>query len=191
MPGPCDGKFPTLFRHLRGTCLHVRLRATMGGSAQHPFIVITAVLDAEARPAAVTRSHGEAFDRALRATKGHTISNLDLVELPIDKAAHAALRKHLGLGDQAGVYDVFPLAPTLEPAVRKAAAQFLAAESLWSLDAQGVFASDALSVKLELPKGWERDPQAIHQKLVESGALDLSEEAVETFRAIKTGWSQG
>ncbi len=162
----------------------------MGGSeAQSPFIVITAVLDAEARPAAVTRAHGEAYDRALRATKGQAISNLDLVELPIDRAAHAALRKHLGLPeDQAGVYDVFPLSPTLAPAVRKAAGQFLAAESLWSLDAQGVFGSDALSVKLELPEGWEKDPKAIHQKLVESGALDLSETAVATYRAIKAAW---
>jgi len=164
----------------------------MGGSeAQKPFIVITAVLDAEARPAAVTRSHGEAFDRALKATKGKAISNLDLVELPIDRAAHAALRKHLGLPEeQAGVYDVFPLSPTLAPAVRKAAGQFLAAESLWSLDAQGVF-GDALSVKLELPEGWEKDPKAIHQKLVESGALELSEDAVATYRAIKEAWNAG
>ncbi|MFT3922349.1 MAG: hypothetical protein QM778_07430 [Myxococcales bacterium] len=164
----------------------------MGGSeAQNPFIVITAVLDAEARPAAVTRSHGEAYDRALKATKGKAISNLDLVELPIDRAAHAALRKHLGLPEeQAGVYDVFPLSPTLAPAVRKAAGQFLAAESLWSLDAQGVF-GDALSVKLELPAGWEKDPKAIHQKLVESGALELSEDAVATYRAIKEAWNAG
>jgi hypothetical protein len=165
----------------------------MGGSqTSGPFIVITAVLDAEARPAAVTRAHGEAFDRALRASKGQTISNLDLVELPIDKSAHAALRKHLGLPDeQAGVYDVFPLAPTLEPAVRRAAAQFLAAESLWSLDAQGVFGSDALSIKLDLPAGWDKDPKAIHQKLVEAGALELNEQAVETYKAIKAAWSAG
>jgi hypothetical protein len=164
----------------------------MGGShAPGPFIVITAVLDAEARPAAVTRAHGEAFDRALNASKGHTIQNLDLVELSIDKAAHAALRKHLGLPeDQAGVYDLFPLPPTLDPAVRKAAAQFLAAESLWSLDAQGVFGSEALGVKLDLPAGWDKDPKAIHQKLVEAGALDLSEQAVETFKAIKTAWNE-
>jgi hypothetical protein len=165
----------------------------MGGSpASAPFIVLTAVLDSEARPAAVTRVHGEAFERALRATKGHAISNLDLIELPIGRAAHAALRKHLGLAeDQAGVYDLFPLAPTLAPAVRKAAAQFLAAEALWSLDAQGVFGGDTLSVKLELPEGWERDPQAIHQKLLEAGALELDEQAVETFKAIKAAWSAG
>jgi hypothetical protein len=165
----------------------------MGASqAPGPFIVITAVLDAEARPAAITRSHGEAFDRALRATKGHAIASLDLIELPIDKAAHAALRKHLGLPDgQAGVYDLFPLNPSLEQAVRKAAAQFLAAESLWSLDAQGVFGSDAVSIKLDLPPGWDKDPKAIHQKLIEAGALELSEQAVEAFRAIKAAWNAG
>ena len=152
--------------------------------------MITAVLDAEARPASITRSHGAAFERAISATKGHSIANLDLIELPIDKAAHAALRKHLGLPeDQAGVYDVFPLAPTLAPNVRKAAAQFLAAESLWTLDAQGVFGPNALSVKLELPAGWDKDPKAVHEKLVESGALELSDAAVDTYRAIKSAWS--
>ncbi len=158
-------------------------------SDKGPFIVITAVLDAEARPASITRSHGEAFERALAATKGHTIANLDLVELPIDPTAHAALRKHLGLPqDQAGVYDVFPLSPTLAPNVRRAAAQFLAAETLWTLDAQGAFGANVLSVKLDLPAGWDKDPKAIHQKLVESGALELSDSAVETYRAIKEAW---
>jgi len=160
-----------------------------GASDKGPFIVITAVLDVDARPASVTRSHGEAFERALAATKGQTIANLDLVELPIDKTAHAALRKHLGLpDDQAGVYDVFPLSPALAPNVRRAAAQFLAAETLWTLDAQGAFGANALSVKLDLPAGWDKDPKAIHQKLVESGALELSDSAVETYRKIKEAW---
>ncbi|HEX6246027.1 MAG TPA: hypothetical protein VFZ61_34110 [Polyangiales bacterium] len=161
-----------------------------GGNQEGPFIVITSVLDADARPASITRSHGAAFERALSATKGQPIANLDLIELTIDKASHAALRKHLGLPeDQAGVYDVFPLPPTLAPNVRKAAAQFLAAENLWTLDAQGVFGPSALSVKLDLPAGWDKDPKAVHQKLVESGALELSDAAIETYRAIKTAWS--
>lgn len=165
----------------------------MGDSqASGPFIVITAVLDAEARPAAITRAHGEAFDRALRATKGQTISNLDLVELIIDHATHVALRKHLGLPeDQAGVYDVFPLSPALAPAVRKAAGQFLAAEALWALDAQGVLGAGAPSVKLDLPAGWDKDPKAIHEKLVESGALELNEQAVDSYKAIKAAWNEG
>lgn len=163
----------------------------MSGAKQTgPFIVLTAVLDAEARPASITRSHGQGFERALVATQGQQIANIELIELPIDKAAHAALRRHLKLpSDQAGVYDVFPLNPNLPPQVRKAAAQFLAAESLWTLDAQGVFSQSGLSVKLDLPRGWAKDPQAIHQKLVEAGALELSDADVDTYRAIKEAFS--
>lgn len=159
-----------------------------GAEPQGPFIVLTCVLDAGARPAAITRSHGEAFERALGAAQGQAIASLDIVELPIDAPAHAALRKHLGVPEQAGVYDVFPLPATLDPSVRKAAAQFLAAEMLWTLDTQGVFGSDALSIKLDLPAGWDKDPQAVHQKLVESGALELDERAIETYQAIKHAW---
>jgi hypothetical protein len=43
-------------------------------------------------------------------------------------------------------------------------------------------------VKLDLPPGWDKDPKAIHEKLVESGALELSDAAVETYRAIKESW---
>jgi hypothetical protein len=167
------------------------MRATMSGNKRTaPFIVLTSVLDAEARPASVTRAHGEAFERLLPATSKHDIAGVDLVELPIHHAAHLALRKHLGLGeDQAGIYDVFPLSPTLDPAVRKAAAQFLAAEALWNLDAQGIFGRQVLSVKLDLPKGWDKDPKAVHQKLIEAGALELTPEAVETYKAIKSAFS--
>jgi hypothetical protein len=167
------------------------MRATMSGNkGSGPFIVLTSVLDAEARPASVTRAHGQAFERLMPATQGHAIAGVDLVELPIHHAAHVALRKHLGLrDDQAGIYDVFPLAPTLDPAVRKAAAQFLAAESLWNLDAQGIFGKQVLSVKFDLPAGWDRDPKAVHQKLVEAGALELSPEEVETYKAIKSAFS--
>lgn len=161
-----------------------------GNQSKGPFIVLTSVLDAEARPASVTRAHGEAFERLLPATSAHRVAGVDLVELSIHHAAHVALRKHLGLpDDQPGIYDVFPLAATLDPAVRKAAAQFLAAESLWNLDAQGVFGKQVLSVKLDLPAGWDRDPKAVHQKLVEAGALELSPEAVETYKAIKSAFS--
>lgn len=164
----------------------------MSGSKQTgPFIVLTAVLDAEARPASITRAHGEAFERLLQATNTHPIAGVDLVELPIDHAAHTVMRKHLGLSDEhAGVYDVFPLSPTLSPPVRKAAAQFLAAEMLWNLDAQNVFGKQALSVKLDLPRDWDKDPKAVHQKLIEAGALELSPEAVETYKAIKAAWSE-
>lgn len=163
-----------------------------GNQSTGPFIVLTAVLDAEARPASITRAHGEAFERLLPATSAHKVAGVDLVELPIHHAAHVALRKHLGLPeDSPGIYDVFPLSPSLDPAVRKAAAQFLAAESLWNLDAQGVFGRQVLSVRLDLPAGWDRDPKAVHQKLVEAGALELSPEQVETYKAIKAAFSGG
>lgn len=162
----------------------------MGGEKESgPFIVVTCVLDASARPAAITRAHGEAVERAIRASAGKDIAGLDVIELPIDPASHATLRKHLGLNEeQVGVYDVFPLSPKLEANVRKAAAQFLAAEQLASLDGQGLF-GDTLAVKLDLPKGWDKDPKAVHQRLVEAGALELSEAAVDTFVAIKTAWA--
>src|SRR5262249_31788983 len=138
---------------------------------------------------AITRCHGGAYERAFRASAGKAIANMDIVELSIDHPAHTALRKQLGLpDDQVGVYDVFPLAASIDPSVRKAAAQFFAAESLRTLDGQGVF-GDALSVKLDLPPGWDKDPKAVHQKLVESGALELSEEEVQTYLAIKEAWT--
>ena len=161
-----------------------------GAQPTAPCIIITAVLDADARPAVVTRCHGDAYERALHATAGRPVDGLELVELVIDAKAHAALRKHLGRADdQAGIYDLFPLPANLAPEVRTAAGQFLAAETLWNFDAQGVFGSDALSVKLDLPESWDRDPKAVHQKLVEAGALNLSEDAVETFKAVKDVWS--
>lgn len=154
-----------------------------------PFIVLTAVMDADARSASITRCHGEAYERVLRATAGQAISGLELIELPISRHAHAALRKHLKLGpDTAGVYDVFPLVAKLSPAVRTAAAQFLAAESLWNLDAQGVFGKGGPGVRLKLPDGWSKEPQSVHAKLVESGALELSDSAIETFKAVKAAF---
>jgi hypothetical protein len=154
-----------------------------------PFVVVTCIVDAGARPAAVTRAHGQALERAIGASAQKPISGLDIVELPISSDAHAALRKHLGLSEeQVGVYDVFPLSPKLGAEVRKSAAQFLAAEQLWTLDAQGVFGPNALSVKLDLPKGWDRDPKAVHQKLVEAGALELSEADIATFNTIRNAW---
>lgn len=160
-----------------------------GENEKGPFIVVTCVLDASARPAAITRAHGEAVERAITASAGKAIAGLDVIELSIEPAAHAILRKHLGLTeDRVGVYDVFPLSPKLDANVRRAAAQFLAAEQLYALDGQGVF-GDALAVKLDLPQGWDKDPQAIHKRLVEAGALELSEAAVNTFVAIKGAWS--
>src|ERR1700712_2359803 len=48
-----------------------------------PFLVLTAICDASARPAAVTLGHGDAMERALNAANGHETIGIDLVELPI------------------------------------------------------------------------------------------------------------
>jgi len=47
-----------------------------------------------------------------------------------------------------------------------------------------------LNLKLDVPKGWERDPKAIHEKLVGAGALELSPKAIETFKSIKSAWDE-
>ncbi len=154
-----------------------------------PFLMLTAVLDAGARPAALTRSHGEAYERALAASYGHDTAGLDLVELTIASPAFVALRKHLKLPeDLVGLYDVFPLASHLEPTVRQVAGQFLAAEAVWTLDEQGQLGGVPINVKLDLPKDWDHAPAKIHERLVGAGALELSHDAIETFRAIKEAW---
>ena len=116
---------------------------------------------------------------------------MDPVELPIGPAPFGALRKALGLDEEVvGLYDVFPLAAHLDEAVRKVAGQFLAAEAVWALEEQGQLGGVPLNVRLDLPKGWDRDPKKVHEKLVEAGALDLSEDAIETFKRVKSAWDQ-
>jgi hypothetical protein len=158
-------------------------------TATQPFIVLTAILDASARPAALTRSHGDALERAIRATSAQSVAGLDLVELPIAPQAFAALRKHLQYDDETvAVYDVFPLSSKLDTKVRGIAGQFLAAEALWTLEEQGLLAGVPLNVRLDIPKGWDKSPKSLHAKLMEAGALDLTAEGIETFKAVKTEW---
>ncbi|MBW2547151.1 MAG: hypothetical protein JRE82_07910 [Deltaproteobacteria bacterium] len=136
-----------------------------------PYLVITVLLDSSARPAEVSRSHGDAYERSLNASQGK------------------ALRQPLAVpGDAVGLYDVFPLASHLKPEFRKIAGQFLAAEALWTLEEQGLLGGVPVNVKLEVPKGWQTDPKDIHQHLVSEGALDLTESGIETYKAIKTAW---
>ncbi len=158
-------------------------------SSERPFIVVTAILDGSARPAALTVSHGDALERALQATGGQTIAGLDIVELPIPPPAFAALREHAGRPrDAVAVYDLFPLAETLTPEVRTVAGQFLAAEVLWALEEQGLLKGVPLNLKLDLPGDWDRAPKAVHEKLVAAGALDLAPGAIETFKNVKASW---
>ncbi len=155
----------------------------------HPYLVVTALLDSGARPAHLTRSHGDAMERAYVASAGRPIAGLDLVELQVSAPAFDAMRKALGLSAATvGLYDLFPLAAHLDPAVRKVAGQFLAAEAVWTLEEQGLLGGVALNVRLDLPDGWEKDPKAVHGKLVEAGALDLGTEAIETFKTVKQAW---
>ena len=123
------------------------------------------------------------------ATHGLDVAGIDLVELPLPTQTFAALRKHLGRAkDAVGLYDVFPLVSHLTPAVRCTAGQFLAAEALWALDAAGQLGGVPLNVKLDLPKGWEREPKKIHERLMSEGALELTPEAIQTYRSVKEAW---
>lgn len=129
------------------------------------------------------------MERAYNAAEGHAVSGINLVELALSPAAFAALRKHLQVGGNVvTVYDVFPLSGTLAPEVLTVAGQFLAAEALWTLEEQGMLSGVPFSIKFDAPRGWDVSPEKLHERLVAAGALDLTPEAIETFRAIKTAW---
>lgn len=154
-----------------------------------PFIAVTAILDQAARPAQLTVSHGDAIERAFKATSGETIAGLDIIELPIASKAFASLRESLSEPESmVAAYDVFPLAAKLDAPTRKAAAQFLAAEALWALEESGGLGSVPLSLRIEVPDNWGKLPKQIHEKLVAAGALDLSPAAIDAFRRIKASW---
>ena len=163
-----------------------------------PFIVLTAIHDTNARAAAVTLSHADAWERAQKALAGKDVAGLDLVELPMPPKAFFALKQTAPAAgsdaakahEVAAFYDLFPLASHLDPATRKVAGQFLAAEVLWTLEEQGVLEGVPLNLRLDVPRDWDRAPKAVHEKLVEAGALDLTDGAIDTFREIKTAWSQ-
>lgn len=154
-----------------------------------PYLVLTVLLDGAARPAAITRSHGNALERSLMAAQGQDIAGIDLVELPIAAPVFNALRRPLAVPDEEiGLYDVFPLASHLAPELRKIAGQFLAAEALWTMEEQGLLGGVPVNVRLDVPEGWENDPKQVHQRLVGAGALDLTESGIETYKAIKVAW---
>lgn len=154
-----------------------------------PYLVLTVLLDGSARPAAITRSHGDALERSMMATQGQDIAGLDLVELPIAAPVFKALRHPLAVPEEeVGLYDVFPLASHLAPELRKIAGQFLAAEALWTLEEQGLLGGVPVNVRLDVPEGWDTDPKHVHQRLIGAGALDLTESGIETYKAIKSAW---
>jgi hypothetical protein len=162
----------------------------MSESASRPFLVLTAICDASARPAAVTLGHGDAMERALNAATGQDVEGIDLVELPIAPAAFAALRKQLNFAENTvTVYDLFPLSAKLQERYRKIAGQFLAAEALWTLEEQGLLSGVPFTVNFDLPRGWDKDPKKLHARLVEEHALELGDRAVQIFKDIKTAWN--
>jgi hypothetical protein len=179
------------FANLRALLLRpTRVTFMSDDATTGPFLVLTAICDASARPAAVTLGHGDAMERALTAANGQTTIGIDLVELPIAPPAFAALRKHLGLPEgTVTVYDLFPLSSKLEERYREIAGQFLAAEALWTLEEQGLLSGVPFTVNFDLPRGWDKDPKKLHARLVEEHALDLGENAVQVFKDIKTAWN--
>jgi hypothetical protein len=158
-------------------------------AASRPFLILTAICDGSARPAAITLGHGDAFERAFAASTGQDTAGLDLVEVPIAPAAFAALRKHLGLAHNVvTVYDMFPLSPKLREDYRRIAGQFLAAEALCMLEEQGLLSGVPFTVNFDVPRGWDKDPKKLQARLIEEHALDLGEQAVQSFNQIKTAW---
>lgn len=154
-----------------------------------PFIVITAIVDTSARAAAVTMQHGDAYERAQKATAGKDVAGIDIVELTVQPLAFRALRDTGGRpSDAVAVYDLFPLAAHLDQPTRRLAGQFLAAEVLWALEEQGALGGVPLNVRLDVPRGWDKGPDEVHKKLMESGALDLTDAAIEDFKNIKGVW---
>ncbi len=154
-----------------------------------PLLVVTVVLDQSARAAAVTRSHGDAMERAINASNGQDIAGMELAELSIAPLAFAALRRHLTMPpNTVALYDVFPLASHLSPDLRRIAGQFLAAEALWALEEQGMTDGVAPGERFDLPNGWTKDPKGIRDKLIEAGATALAPEAIQTFARIKQAW---
>jgi hypothetical protein len=161
------------------------------GNTEHPFLILTAICDASARPAAVTLGHGDAYERAYRAAEGCETEGIDLVELPIAPAAFAALRKHLQIqDDRVTVYDIFPLSGLLHARYRGIAGQFLAAEALWALEEHGLLSGVPFTVQFDVPPGWDKDPKKLHERLIAEKALDLSDKAVDTFKRVKAAWDR-
>jgi hypothetical protein len=154
-----------------------------------PILLLTSVLDSSARPASVTRSHGDAMERIYRAAQGVHAGRIELVELPIPHKTFALLRAHLGRPESTvAIYDIFPVSSKLDDSLLKVAGQFLAAEAIWLLEGQGQLGSSVLDVRVDVPAGWDKAPQAVQTRLVEAGALDLGASAVEAYKAVKAAW---
>src|SRR3972149_3716472 len=140
MPGDCQAtarRLPALDGSLQLSCcahlpdrtqsaifLHPKRASAPMSDTGRPFLVVTAICDASARPAAITVGHGDAMERACLAADSAAGDGIDLVELPISPQAFAALRRHLQIEDaRVTVYDLFPLSAALDPRYRTVAGQ--------------------------------------------------------------------
>jgi hypothetical protein len=45
-------------------------------------------------------------------------------------------------------------------------------------------------VQFDLPRAWDKDPKKLHERLIAENALDLSEQAVTTYKEIKAAWDR-
>lgn len=154
-----------------------------------PRLVLTAIVDPSARPAALTDSHGAAYAKLLAAARGQAHAGISLVELTIPAPVFAAARKALGRPkSDVALYDLVPSPASLADDIRSVAARFLAAETIWSLAEEGKLGEAALDVRIPVPAGWSRDPRAIQERLVEAGALDLDEADVASFQAVRAAF---
>lgn len=155
-----------------------------------PVLVITAIASSGMRAADATMAHAKKLELVRELANGEPVSSVDFVELQISPAPFGALKNSLGVSsDTAALYDLLPLPDHLSPGVRRAAAQFVAAEKLWAFEGQGMLNGIPLNVRLDLPEGWDRTPKAIHDRLLAEGALNLSEKAVGVFNALQEKWN--
>lgn len=152
-------------------------------------LLLSAVHDASARPASLTRTHGDAMERLYRALGSIKASRVELIELPIPHRTFTLLRSHLGIDpDTVAIYDIFPVSSRLDPSLYKLTGQFLAAEAIWTLEGQGQLGSAVLDVRVEVPEGWDRTPQELQKRLLQAGALEIDPNAIEAFKTLKAAW---
>jgi hypothetical protein len=83
---------------------------------------------------------------------------------------------------------LFPLSAQLDARYRGIAGQFLAAEALWALEEQGMLSGVPFTVQFDVPRGWDKDPKKLHERLIAEKALDLGDKAVDTFKRVKSAW---
>ena len=153
------------------------------------WILLTAVMSAPARPAAVTRSHADALEQLYNLLQDAPHAGIELVELTIAPQSFNALRTFLQKpAHQVAIYDVFAIPASVSPQVRKISAQYLAADSLLQLEAQGVLGGTPLSLHLNIPKDWDVGLPKIKERLAAQGALALQDSPNAPIHRLREEW---